>query len=85
MDAKVFDMEAERYTRSIRPSTVECSLTQMSTDGLELLRSATSFWVEYAVAQTYCLVWLNLIASSGESKSMSLETERIARSRSTHE
>lgn len=85
MDATVFDLAVERHTRSIRPSTVESSLTRLNTDGLALLRSATSFWAEYAIAQAFCLVWLNLIVSSGTSKNTSSETENLVRSRSSHE
>lgn len=85
MDATVFDPAAEKYIQSIRPTMDESSLTRLNTAGSGLLRSAISFWAEYAIAQAFCLVWLNLIVSSGTLKSTSSEMESLVRSRSNHE
>jgi len=50
MDAQIYRMDDMRSRRSSAMSTGESSPTQSASDGLALLLSATSFWVEYGVA-----------------------------------
>lgn len=48
MDATVFNLDAIRARQRIRTRTERILSASMALDGLELIRNATSFWVEYA-------------------------------------
>lgn len=50
MDATVFNLDAIRARQRIRTRTERILSASIALDGLELALSATSFWVECAVA-----------------------------------
>ena len=50
MDAQIYQLDDMRSLHSSAMSTVGSFPTQSASDGLALVLSATSFWVEYAVA-----------------------------------
>lgn len=47
MDAQIYQLDDMRSQRSIRMFMEKFSPMPMTSDGLALLLSATSFWVEY--------------------------------------
>ena len=50
MDAQVYQLDDMRSRHSSATSTAASSLMPLASDGLALLVSATSFWVEYVAA-----------------------------------
>ena len=47
MDATIYNLESLRSARNSRMLMEKCFQMPLTSDGLELLTSATAFWVQY--------------------------------------
>lgn len=52
MDAEIYSLDAMRVKQHIHTRMEKILFASMALDGLELVRSATLFWEQYATAMT---------------------------------
>lgn len=54
MDATIYQLDAMRSQRNTRMFMEKCFQTPLASGGLDLLTSATAFWVAYSAAMASC-------------------------------